>query len=214
MKKFYIGFGVSAVLMIGGIVLGFMWNPKVDMAKQGKYFYSNQGYRADVSSRSNFSKKVVSADKNHIKIEVKIKDLSGYVVLRDLVSYQNYESKENEKLILKYLSNEFTDPEIAKANRKEVKTLKQEVIKYKWAKEPHNIAIAKSDVKLSGQEDRKIEHITINPIVEGGKVPLEGIININKNFSLEKDRVVSEDVFIYGKKGSGTLEIEIESNYK
>lgn len=214
MKKFYIGFGVAAVLMIGGIVTSMTWNPKVDMVKLGKYFYKTEYYGEEIPNQKGISTKIISGDKTHIKLEININDLKGYLTLNQLMFTENDRSDEEQKILDTYMVNEFTSEDEAKAKGQSVKTLKQEIIKYKWIEEPYNLSITKSDVKLMGEEYRKWENTVINPIVEDNKIPLEGTINLNKNISLEKDRITSQEIYIYGKKGSGTLEVEIESIYK
>ncbi|KMT22407.1 hypothetical protein [Clostridium cylindrosporum] len=201
MKKLYIGLGISAALIVGGIAYSAYARPTVNMATMGKYYYQKRDFRNDLEGKAN----VIYGDQDKLKLKIKLDDFSGGEEVRNLIyklKDREYKfTKQEQKMFDKYMSQGADE-------KKEPKILLKEIIKYKWTN-PVNITLAKDEGKKIKYRDGGDGYSNlIKPILDSDRVSLSGSIVMNRKQGF------NEELFIYGVRGSGTLELEFEAVYK
>lgn len=199
MKRFYIGFIMSFIFIVGGILVSVLYKPTVNMAAKGDYYYSAEKSIGRESTEDGVTKKLIDGDEDTLKIRFTIKDYSGNMNIDHNFYFKDEDLSKEEKEIFKRYKLD------------EKRTLKAVIVNYKWIDKPKNLAIVKENIFFN-----KI-YVSISKrklILDNGEIALNYTGSLNRNVKDENDNSYNDSLYIYGENGSGTLDIEYKSIYK
>ena len=210
MKKLYAGLGISVAVIIFGVVITQKFTPKVDMTSLGSYYYNYNG-----KSEENIPLiKVISGDEKSLKFTVEFNNFNGKTSLFSIIdsSFYNLTSEKDKEIIGKYLTQK-PDFNINTSDPKDFEEKPKfigETVKYKWIKEPENMAISVGEKKQYKNKETGdyMEGEIYEPVVENNKIPKSGSLSLLKDKDGNKGYL-----FLNGIKGNGILELEINAIY-
>lgn len=204
MKRLYIGLGISAALIVGGIGYKEFARPEVNMMELGNAFYSSN-HHYTVSSSNKFDYKLISVDDKSLKIQVDFKRFSGADDSTNVMGWAERTdsslSKDERKAVEKFFKTLHQGIKPIKEGEEPINT-KDESISYKWIEKPFNMTLAKVENKKIKSKYGGENYYNEYKVLEG-----------NGDIVLKKNNEYLGNLNINGINGSGVLELELKIAY-